>query len=59
MHAVNVIWELSCSPRSWLGVTQALPDIDRQFSLCFPLMQTMIEHYNEIDESITEAEAKA
>jgi|UPI000851B52B hypothetical protein len=43
MHAVNVIWLLSCHARAWVGITQSLPDIDRQFSLCFPLMQTLIE----------------
>lgn len=47
MHAVNIVWLLSCSPHAWLGITQSLPDIDRQFSLCFPLMQVMMETYDE------------
>ena len=47
MHAVNIVWLLSCSPHAWLGITQSLPDIDRQFSLCFPLMQIMMETYDE------------
>lgn len=49
MHAVNIVWLLSCHARAWVGITQSLPDIDRQFSLCFPLMQVMKELYDETD----------
>jgi len=47
MHAVNIVWELSTDARAWVGITQSVPDLDRQFSRCFPLMQTLMDIYEE------------
>ncbi|WP_167350652.1 hypothetical protein [Pantoea eucrina] len=43
MNAANIVWELSTDARAWVGLTEKLPDLDRQFSRCFPLLQTLID----------------